>query len=249
MRLSPRARLTWLAHVFKACTRQHHRELRALLSRLLDRDAVVVDVGAHAGQFTKLFASCVPDGRVYAFEPGGYARSVLSVMLRLRRFANVTPLPYGLGDADGTATLTVPIKPSGSVGFGLSHMGEGGADPELARRAGWRFVDDPVTVRTLDGVVEALSIPRVDFIKADIEGWELRCLMGARETLGRFRPVLMLEVVDGHLARAGDGAAALYAYLGEFGYRAFRYDARSDTLHPLQGPAEGDVVFIADGPG
>jgi len=44
-----RARLTWLAHLFKACFKQHHRELRAPLSRFIGPDAVVFDVGAHAG--------------------------------------------------------------------------------------------------------------------------------------------------------------------------------------------------------
>jgi len=77
MRLIPRQRASWLAHVFKAATQQHHRELRALFAPHIPTDGVIVDVGAHAGQFSKLFAAMAPRGHVFAFEPSAYARSVM----------------------------------------------------------------------------------------------------------------------------------------------------------------------------
>ena len=72
MELSPRARLTWFAHMFKSIVKQHHRELRPALSQLINSNSVILDVGSHAGQFAKLFARLAPRGHVYAFEPGTY---------------------------------------------------------------------------------------------------------------------------------------------------------------------------------
>ena len=122
MKLSPRARLTWCAHLFKACIKRHHRELYPALFQLIESDFVIFDVGSHAGQFTKLFSRLVPDGYVYAFEPGSYALSILRPAIRMNRLQNVTLFPCGLGDVSSEASLSVPIKPSGSIGYGISHI-------------------------------------------------------------------------------------------------------------------------------
>jgi FkbM family methyltransferase len=49
----------------------------------------------------------------------------------------------------------------------------------------------PVT--TIDSLVEELGLGRVDYIKMDIEGSEREALKGARKTLAKFRPRLMLD--------------------------------------------------------
>lgn len=46
----------------------------------------------------------------------------------------------------------------------------------------------------IDDVVERENIPRVDFVKMDIEGSELAALRGAETTLRRFRPTLAVSV-------------------------------------------------------
>jgi FkbM family methyltransferase len=53
---------------------------------------------------------------------------------------------------------------------------------------------EPVLSLTIDDFVARRAIPRVDFIKLDIEGAELPALRGARETLRRFRPRLAISV-------------------------------------------------------
>ena len=50
-----------------------------------------------------------------------------------------------------------------------------------------------VSVRTIDEVVTTLGLPRVDFIKMDIEGYEIPALKGACETLRRFAPKLAIS--------------------------------------------------------
>lgn|GEM_PF-1834066 len=106
--------LTWLAHLFKAIAKQHHRAMLPVLRRLIPTDGVVLDVGAHAGQFTKLFAGIARDGQVIAVEPGAYARSILRPALALNRVRNVVTVPVGLSDRSGVSILSVPIKRRGS---------------------------------------------------------------------------------------------------------------------------------------
>lgn len=176
----------FFAHLFKAVAKQHHRELMPLFRALLSDDALVVDVGAHSGQFTKLFARLAPKGFVFAVEPQAYARRILATATRLQRLTNVAILPMALGEASEVALLSVPIKASGSYGFGLAN---------LSAAVGERRSEiEAVAVVTLDQCVSALGLDRLDLIKADIEGAELAMLRGARRALQMLRPALYIEL-------------------------------------------------------
>lgn len=226
-------RIRYAAHLWKAVVYDHHRELLTMLPPI-PADGVVLDVGAHAGQFAKLFAGLVPQGRVYAFEPGGYARSILTQVVRLRRLRPVEVVPMGLGDAAGTARLAMPIKASGAYGFGLSHLG-------ASDRAG-AMRTETVAVTTMDTFVRAHGLTRVNFIKADVEGWEGRMLAGAQETLARFRPALMLELIGSHLARAGDRLETVWGMLERSGYRPYLVGAEEGP-RPIAAPQDGEILW------
>ena len=49
-----------------------------------------------------------------------------------------------------------------------------------------------VPLTTIDRIVAELNLPRVDFIKMDVEGAEVKAIAGARETLLRFKPRLSI---------------------------------------------------------
>lgn len=245
MRTEPyRWRLTpgYAAHLWKAVTQQHHRELLPLFRRFIPPAGVVIDVGAHAGQFAKLFARCAAAGRVYAVEPSAYARSILSTVVRLHRLGNIAVVPVALGAETRESLLSTPIKNSGSHGFGLAHLGV----PEDRWQ---RVATETVAETTLDALVAELALDRVDFIKADIEGSEVRLLVGARDTIARFRPRLLVELNDGHLARAGDTMADAFALMAQLGYRAFTLDGMG-RFSPASPGGAGDFWFLpADEPG
>jgi FkbM family methyltransferase len=233
---------SFLAHLLKATTRQHHRALVPVIARLVPSTAVVFDIGAHAGQYTKLFSRAARHGRIYSFEPGTYARSILRTVVWLHRLSNVTVVPMALGSEACLATLSIPLKRKGTIGFGLSHLGT------PSKR--WPAVaQEIVAVTTVDHVVNALGLDRLDFIKADIEGWELRLLHGAESTLERLRPRLLLELNGAALARAGDRLDDAFDYLAACGYGGFRFEPNVG-LAPVTARADGDFWFIPlDDPG
>jgi FkbM family methyltransferase len=132
---------------------------------------VVVDAGAFPGDFT-VFASrkVGPTGRVIAFEP--HPRNFARMMSNVRAFhgENVTFIQKGLWSHDCTMTIT---------GDGVdAHVAkEGGLTIELA---------------SLDAELKRLEVPRVDFIKMDIEGAEIRALEGAVQALAANRAHLAI---------------------------------------------------------
>lgn len=220
-----------LRHLAIACVEQHHRELIPVFQPYIDASAVVIDVGAHAGQFAKLFAGMAPRGRVYAFEPSAYARSILQRALAWNRVRNVSVVATGLSDSAGEAVLSTPIKARGGFGFGLASLG--------GTSGGRASSDQTVPLQTLDAFAAAERLTRLDFLKADVEGWEIHVVRGGIETLRRFRPALFLEVSDEALARAGETPDTLWALLTPLGYQALKapdfapvaaFDGASDYL-------------------
>jgi FkbM family methyltransferase len=234
--LTFRQRLGWIAHVFKAATQNHHPELERLFAPFIARDAVIADVGAHAGQFAKIFSRLAPQGRVFAFEPSSYALSVLAPALKWNGMRNVEIEPYGLSDSPGSFTLSTPLKRGrAEVGFGLAHLGTDD-DPRPMRT-------ETIHVRTLDTFVERKKLTRLDFVKADVEGWEARMLAGGQGSLARFKPTLFLEIVSSSLTRAGSTADDIFSLLSAIGYRAERLNADA-SLSPVEAFAgDSDYLF------
>ena len=98
-----------------------------------------------------------------------------------------------------------------------SNRGSGGL--ELAADAG---SGPRVGVTTLDAYVTAHAIERLDLIKMDVEGAEVRALAGARASLARLRPVLMIELDPGKLAKLGATPRELFTAIVQLGYRCYR---------------------------
>ena len=169
---------------------------------------VCVDVGANFGWYTVLLSRlCGDAGRVHAFEPVPDTYELLQRNLELNECANVVTNRAALDAAQARKELYIPdIGVSGS--FALHPF-------DRSYRA------MSVETRTLDDYVEAQGLERLDFVKADIEGAELGLLQGAKRTLSRFGPVLMLEVQRSSTTLFGYEPSAVFRELEPFGYSAF----------------------------
>lgn len=154
----------------------------ALLATLRDRlapDAVSFDVGANIGPVTLAMSRLTPQGHVFAFEPAPSNFSYLVRNIEDNGAVNVTAERVALYDTDGPLRFTVSDDdPAGS------HVPAEGTDGAATT----------VQAMTLDRFVEERGVTRLDLIKLDVEGAELRVLRGAAATLARFRPDLVFEV-------------------------------------------------------
>ncbi|RTL90855.1 MAG: FkbM family methyltransferase [Hyphomicrobiales bacterium] len=162
-----------------------------------------------------------PQARVYAFEPvpTTYARLVANLS-RNRAGARVAPIGDGLSDAPGDFDMFVPAV-SGSPAASLNelHPGEGG------RRFSCHFT-------TLDQFVEDHAITRLDFLKCDVEGAELRVLKGGEKSLARFRPAVVIELLRKWSAAFGYHPNDVLDLFGALGYRC--YGVSETTLTPIE---------------
>lgn len=244
MKLTLKQKISFLNHLFKVMTRSHHKELQPLLAQYIKSDNTVIDVGGHAGQFTKLFAKIASQGKVFVFEPSVYSRSILQVMVGLKFLPHVFVLPFGLSNRASQATIHTPVKKGGSLGYGLAFVGS----TDNSQR---QLVSSNILLSTLDQIVTGLAIDRVDFIKADIEGSELLLLEGAEATLKTFHPTLLLEISDTALARNNHSGTQLVKYLLELGYNKIQQvdidrGVVGHFINPNQQSFNGDYIFSVD---
>ncbi len=163
-----------------------------------------VDVGASVGIITVAMSRIAGNaGHVIACEPNPDTYRLLLETLRLNRCSNVTPLQALVLDTPGTSLFNV--SPVGGLGVrsSVAYTDPGGKTVRLPSIS-------------LDCLVEAE--PRLDYIKIDAEGAELRILTGARKTLESRRPLVQVEVHGRPMRMIGDGVEALFGFMTQCGY-------------------------------
>jgi len=195
------------------------------LGTVLRPGSAFVDIGANEGFYTIFAARRVaPDGKVYAFEPSPRERSRLEANIEANRLANVTVFREGLADQPGRAVLHL-ADPEHNGQNSLGAFGHPGV--ECAANL-------DIDLTTLDYLRDTGSIARVDVLKMDVEGAEMRVLHGATKTLQRDKPILMLELFDAALRGQGSSAQEVLAFLRDQGFDLYEFDATSGKPTALQ---------------
>ncbi len=189
---------------------------------------VVCDIGANIGTYAVPLARLVgPSGHVVAFEPNRPTCACLRQNIRQNGLANVTVLRAAAGPEAGSADLVVTAD-----NFGEVHLAPGSAAGSTASGASVRDTAR-VLVTTVDAEVARLGLARVDFIKIDVEGFELAALRGATRTLAaNANLVVQTEIVPAHSARYGFDVADLAEFFRAHGYAAHACDA-DGVMHPV----------------
>ncbi len=178
-------------------------ELRGL-GELVRAGDTVYDIGAAYGMYTLPLAALVgPGGRVFAFEPQPRQSDTTWTITRLVGAPQATVTRAVAGNREAEVTLRVPLKLGIFPIYGHAHG-------RRRRRSGTGARQGPAH-RHAHGrggcVVEAPSRTGV-VPEGRRRGFEPSVLEGARATIDRDRPSLLLEIEDRHLRRYGDDGNA-----------------------------------------
>jgi FkbM family methyltransferase len=197
------------------------------LERLLPRDAVLVDVGANFGYYTvELTTALGPGARAIAFEPFPQNCERLERHVRMNDLTKrVRVLPFALSDASGS--LTMHLRQGGNTGSAQLGGGEG------------------LTIRAarLDELWPELGYERLDFIKIDVEGHEIRVLRGAQRMISEHKPMMLIEIDPPRLKEGGASSTELVEMLRDLRYDLFR--SRRRELVSVDSCDEAGVIFNA----
>jgi FkbM family methyltransferase len=214
-----------------------------VIPRLLRPGDVAFDVGANVGLYTVLLSRlCGPSGRVWAFEPVPETHWRLRETLALNRCENVVSVRAAVCDRDGTAMMNL-FEPEHSEWNSLGKPLMGPADaPKVPPHMS---VD--VTASTLDRFCEIEKIQRINFLKLDVEGFELAVFHGAERVLGDHRvDYVCFEISQLPLKGAGVRSREVFAALEAHGYSCYGLDKETGKfVGPVQDTTEDWANFFA----
>jgi FkbM family methyltransferase len=163
-------------------TGDYDRKITHLCRQLLQAGDVALDIGANLGVVTLAMAKFVgPSGRVHSFEPNPLMQRLLRQSIE-RSYRNVSLHNVALGSEDAEMSLY----------FSVENAGAG----SLIKPRSSRGESVVCQVRRLDDIIIESDIERIRLIKIDVEGFEKEVLLGARATLTKLRPIIILETND-----------------------------------------------------
>lgn len=174
----------------------HENGLHELLTGFVPSGSTFMDVGAHVGHYSVRMAKHC--SRVVAIEPNPAATRALRANISLNMLTNVTVLdlaahhrterlrlwdPFNVTAGSCTRTLSQGTVSPRPAGYGISTLfvGPDGYGKDL----------DLVDGRPIDTLTE---LGDVALIKIDVEGNEGNVLAGARQTMARHQPTVLVEM-------------------------------------------------------
>ena len=153
----------------------------ALFGQIVTAGDVVIEAGANVGAHTVWLSKQVgAAGNVIAFEPARHTFQLLCANLALNDCLNVSAHQQAVTDSVGEVAFPL-LDPRREANFGGATLKAPGLNATEAVRC-----------ITLD----ALRLPRIDFIKADVEGCELDLLAGSEALIKQHRPAVYIEIND-----------------------------------------------------
>lgn len=199
----------------------------------LGKSEIIFDIGANIGQTAfNMFLKQSEIGLkpvVYAFEPfpGTYRKFETNKDLN-KQITGVHAFNLGLSNQNGILHMS---------GYNSSNSGA------------FRMTSDTensisVRVTSLDAFVSEHPVIRIDFIKIDVEGYELHVLEGSWKSIEKFRPVLVFEYSVKNMEAQGKNVAETLNNLLNLNYQISTKEGLSDLDSILQLDFQTDLVCI-----
>lgn len=183
-----------------------------MMSKLFDGYSTFYDVGANIGWHSLNLAARYRNAQFFCFEPIPETYAELKENISINSFTNITPYNIALSDNNNLANYFYYQSCSGNA-----------SAVDLSERAD--VVTIPCRQVSLDNFqAEIEALPPPDFIKCDVEGAELRVLLGALKTIKTAKPIIMAELLRKWSKRYDYHPNDIFDLLSGLGYLSFTTD-------------------------
>ena len=209
----------WLSGIYEVTTTR-------FLQQVIREEDIFLDIGANCGAITLVAASKIRKGKIYSFEPYTQVRERLENNLALNPQLNniVTVVPLGISKEK--KQLFYQGDPN-YKGNGSLNIYEGIA----------------IETTNLDNWFKQENINKVDVIKIDVEGMEYEVLLGSREVLSLYHPIIYLETLAPFFEGKSYSIADIYTFLQNLDYEIINPQPPYHKI-PLEGPYPPNSVAI-----
>ncbi|SEH43399.1 FkbM family methyltransferase [Epilithonimonas hominis] len=184
------------------------------IKEVLEKNSVFIDVGANVGAYLYTLENHLKPENIYAFEPNP------QLFKRLKRlFPKVHLFSVALSDISTIAEFKIPVINGERV-----HT-RGTLQTSIKEKNEEKTILQKVEVKPLDDL--NLNLKNLSFIKIDVEGNEMQTLRGAKQTIYKYKPILMVEMEQRHHK---ENLWTLISEIADWGYSINYLDRK--TLQP-----------------
>lgn len=176
---------------------------------------VCIDIGANQGEYTMWMSKMAgKGGKVVSYEPLTKMYALLQENIRINKIAaeNVTPVQIGLGNEE----CVVPIYWNKD---GVDTINEG--TPSIFKDGEQDTMVEQIQIKESGKAIRELIKGKIDFIKIDVEGSEMRVLQGMTDLLEKYMPIMLIELNRRALNLAETSPEAVAKFLSDMGYKLY----------------------------
>ncbi len=161
-----------------------------LWARLASRANTIFDIGANTGAYALAAKAVNPQARVFAFEPVVSIAGRLKSNIELNGF-DIEIVQAGVSSTSGEAVMYIPSTDhSYSASLNVDMLS--GQD---------NLVETMIQTVRIDAFVKDRQLPSADLFKIDTEKHEVDVLSGFGDVIKKFRPAVLIEILDHDLGR------------------------------------------------
>lgn len=196
-----------------------------MVKKLIESNYTIVDIGANLGYFSKNFARLAKNGKLISIEPVPAFFETLSFFMK--KYPHATLYNVALGTEKGTITMVLP-QSNGMIRTGLPHIAESEDEKKMHQTQDVDIVKGSELLGNLD---------RLDYIKCDIEGYELNVFQEIKPILEKHLPFVQVEIADKNLS----SMLEIFQSMGytQFGIKDFMFVQEKGKQSE-----EGDFFFV-----
>lgn len=213
---------------------KNETELVLKILKQLSEDFYMLDIGANTGYYGILTSYLFPKSNVYSFEPIKKHCEMINESIKINNIKNLHINQIALGYKE---EVNVDIYNAGS---GTSLI------------KGFTKSDEGITkvnIRTLDSLSDNNQINKIDFIKIDVEGFELQVLKGGEKIIRKNKPILFVEICH---TKDGDGKLFInnnfhqtIEFIESIGYKTYILDKENlNEFNNKSIPNKGVWMFL-----
>ena len=175
---------------------------RHLLKLFKKNDKIIIfDIGGCEGEDSIRYSIIFPSSQIFVFEPLPNNQKLIVENIDKYKASNIKLIPSAVSDLDGFLEFHVssgdPEHESDKLDWDFGNKSSSLLPPDKLNNPSWLQFSEKIEVETitLNSFLLTNKIEEVDFVHMDIQGAELKVLIGAKDFINKVKTV-WLEVAD-----------------------------------------------------
>lgn len=199
----------------------------------------IYDVGSNIGMYTLFFASnALPDGIVYSFEPNQEVFKELLLNCEINGLQNIKTFNLAVGSKNAVNKIV----------YDPTHKGTGSLSKSIQEsfiKSSKLIKSQEVKVVSLDNMVYEKGLKAPDFVKIDVEGYEINVLNGMMKIIYENKPKLYIELHGSTKENKYDNIRRIFLLLREYDYNIEHIESGKEvSIDEINKYSEGHLFCI-----